>query len=278
MAWRFLDFQRHNAFENMAIDEAILFETISKHKPPTVRFYGWKPAAVSIGYFQSVEKEVNLEKCRLDGIDVVRRISGGKAVFHCEEVTYSVIACNTEKLFPPDILGTYSIISRCLARGLACLGIEASLAKNGRNLQNADFPASCFSMPSRNELLVSGRKICGSAQMRTGSGFIQHGSLLVNFDPFKTASFLLPVLNGAQLQKLKNSVAAINEELSAPVDEKGICTALKNGFSAVLDKEITEDILTPAEQTLASRLIGKYENLEWNHNKKQKPFTMGDQN
>ena len=81
MAWRVLDFQRYNAFENMAIDEAIFRETIKNKKPPTIRFYGWRPAAVSIGYFQDIKKEVNVEKCRADGVDIVRQTQWGKGRF-----------------------------------------------------------------------------------------------------------------------------------------------------------------------------------------------------
>ncbi|MGV8058314.1 MAG: biotin/lipoate A/B protein ligase family protein [Smithellaceae bacterium] len=264
MAWRFLDFQRYNAFENMAIDEAIFRETIKNKKPPTIRFYGWRPAAVSIGYFQDIAEEVNIEKCRADGVDVVRRPSGGKAVFHCDEVTYSVMACNTEELFPPNIAGTYKIISNCISRALTCLGIEASLAATGRAMQGADFEACCFSVPSRNELLVSGRKICGSAQMRTSRGFLQHGSILTDFDPAKAAAFLLPMRTDLQLRKLKDSVAAINEEVARPVDEEEICAFLKKGFTAVLGREIIEEKLTPAEEELTGKLIKKYADLRWN--------------
>jgi lipoate-protein ligase A len=274
MAWRVLDFQRHNAFENMAIDEAIFRETIKNKKPPTVRFYGWRPAAVSIGYFQDIEKEVNIEKCRADGIDVVRRISGGKAVSHCDEVTYSVIACDTEESFPPDILGTYKIISNCIARGLACLGIEAVLAETGRDMHDTDFKACCFSVPSRNELLVSERKICGSAQFRANSGFLQHGSILMNFDPVKTASFLLPMRTDTQLQKLKDSVAAINEEIARPVDEKEICASLKKGFTEVLDVKFIEETLTSAEEELVNKLTKKYADLRWNMDRKKESFKI----
>lgn len=276
MAWRVLDFQRYNAFENMAIDEAIFRETIKNNKPPTIRFYGWQPAAISIGYFQDIEKEVNVEKCCAAGVDIVRRLSGGRAVFHSDEVTYSVAACNTEKLFPPDISGTYKIISNCIAHGLADLGIESSLAENGRTLSDVDFQACCFSVPSRNELLVSGRKVCGSAQMRTHGGFLQHGSLLIRFDPVKTAAFLLPLRTDLQLQKLKDSVAAINEEIARPADEKEICASLKNGFTAVLGREINEGALTAAEEELVNKLIQKYSDSRWNLDRKKEPFKFGD--
>jgi lipoyl(octanoyl) transferase len=276
MSWRVLNFQRYNAFENMAIDEAIFRETIKHKKPPTIRFYGWRPAAVSVGYFQDIEKEVNIEKCRADGIDVVRRLSGGKAVSHCDEVTYSVMACDTEELFPLDILGTYKIISNCIARGLACLGIKAVLAETGRNLYDTDFKACCFSVPSRNELLVSGRKICGSAQFRANSGFLQHGSILMNFDPVKTASFLLPMRTEAQLQNLKDSVAAINEEIARSVDEKEICASLKKGFTQVLGVKFIEETLTSAEEELVNKLIKKYADLRWNMDRKKEPFKIGN--
>lgn len=275
MAWRVLDFQRYNAFENMAIDEAIFRETINNKKPPTIRFYGWQPAAVSIGYFQDIKEEVNIEKCRAEGIDIVRRISGGKAVSHCDEVTYSVIACDTENLFPSDILGTYKIISNCIAHGLSYLGIDAALAETGRSLSDNDFKACCFSAPSRNELLVSERKICGSAQFRTNSGFLQHGSILMNFDPVKTASFLLPVRTDVQLQKLKNSVAAINEEINQPVDEKQICTSLKKGFTELLGVKFVEETLTSAEEELVDKLINKYKDLKWNMDRKREPPKIG---
>ena len=106
----------------MAIDEAIFHETIKSKKQPTIRFYGSNPQAVSIGYFQDAAKELNIEKCRREKIDIARRITGGRAVFHFNEITYSVAAGEHEKIFPADIAGTYKIISKCIARGLGDLG------------------------------------------------------------------------------------------------------------------------------------------------------------
>lgn len=274
MAWRFINFHRYNAFENMAIDEAIFRKTIKSKTPPTIRFYGWQPRAVSIGYFQDLEKEINVEKCRSAGVDIVRRLSGGKAVFHCREVTYSVVACTQEDLFPPDIAGTYKVISNCIAAGLAVLGIEAYLEEGGRKLHDADFKACCFSVPSRNELLVSGRKICGSAQMRTSNGFLQHGSLLMDFDPVEAAAFLLPARTDEQLINLRSSVAAVNEELGRPVDENELCTNLKKGFTAVLGREIVENTLTPDEEILADQLKRKYIDWKWTAERKKEPCTI----
>jgi lipoate-protein ligase A len=263
MVWRLLNFQIYDIFENMAIDESVFQETIKNKKPPTIRFYSSHPAAISIGYFQDVRKEVNVEKCRKAGIDVVRRITGGKAVFHCDEITYCVVAGDQEKTFPPDIAGAYKVISRCIARGLFYLGINADLAEGGRAGAGEEFKSCCFSVPSKSELLVGGRKICGSAQVRKRGGFLQHGSLLLAFDPEKTASLLLPARAPKQLEKLKKAVTAINEELISPVDVQDVCLQLKKGFTDELDIELVEDTPTSAEKKLKLELKKKYNDVRW---------------
>ena len=274
MNWRFLDYSQYTAFENMAIDEAIFRETINNKKNPTIRFYGWHPAAVSIGYFQDPQKELNLEQCGRMGIDIVRRATGGKAVFHNDEITYCVVAGAGEKTFPADILGTYKVVSDCLVQGLSYLGIKANLAKGCRGMEDADLKSCCFSVPSSNELLVAGRKICGSAQMRTKGGFLQHGSLLLNFDPVKALSVILPSSNDEHLAKLRNSVAAINEVIANPLEKSDICDALKKGFADVLGTEIVEEPLTPGETRLKNDLIKKYKKLNW-HVERTKHFKTG---
>jgi len=263
MPWRILNFQKYNAFENMAIDEAIFLETIRNRKLPTIRFYGWKPPAVSIGYFQETEKEVNIEKCLAEGVNIVRRQSGGKAVFHDDEITYSVVASSEEKKFPPNTLGTYKIISNCLAAGLARIGLKASLEEDGRCPTEEAFKSSCFSTPSRHELLVSGRKICGSAQIRTSKGFLQHGSILKSFNAKLSASFLLPPCTEDQIRKVKGSVTAINLEAPLSLDEIEISANLKKGFAEILGVEIEEGALDEREEELKNKLLSKYSNWEW---------------
>src|SRR5271157_5226509 len=98
MRWRFIPYAENDAFMNMAIDESVSARVGSGQSPPTIRFYGWKPRAISIGYFQSLEREVDLDNCKTAGVDIVRRRTGGGAVFHDSEITYSIIA--REDLFP----------------------------------------------------------------------------------------------------------------------------------------------------------------------------------
>jgi lipoyl(octanoyl) transferase len=269
MAWRLLDFQYYNIFENMAIDEAILHETIKNKKQPTIRFYGSHPAAVSIGYFQDAKNELNIEKCRSEGIDIARRMTGGRAVFHFNEITYCVAAGEQKKIFPADISGTYNIISKCIARGLSDLGIRADLAKDGRLQPKEEINSCCFVVPSRNELLVKGRKICGSAQIRRRGGFLQHGLLPLTFNPEKTADFLLSSRTPEQLEELRKSVTAINEELVFPVGALEICSKLKKGFIEELGIDLKEETLTPAEKKLKNELMKKYTDVNWNIERKK---------
>ncbi len=273
--WRLLTYQSNSAFENMAVDEAVFRETIENEKQPTLRFYGWRQPSVSIGYFQELAHEINFSRCRLSGVDIVRRMTGGKAVYHRDEITYSLTAANSEKQFPDDIIRTYEIISLCLARGLSLMGIRAHLAEAGAPGGKSDRTACCFSIPSGKELLVAGRKICGSAQIRTHGGFLQHGSLLMTFDPVETAALLLSAQTPEPAEKLSHSVAAVNELIPSPVDAETLCTVLQKGFSDELGIELSHGLLTPAEKTLSRQLIKKYQSDAWNWERKKEAFKSG---
>jgi lipoate-protein ligase A len=277
MTWRLLNYRPCSAFENMAIDEAMFRETIKNKKPPTLRFFGWRPAAVSIGYFQELKNEINFNQCRRSGVNIVRRMTGGKAVYHSDEITYSLTAGSSETLFPDDIVGTYKIISLCLARGLSLLGIEAHLAKAGITAtgKGSDLASSCFSVPSGNELLVDGRKICGSAQTRTHGGFLQHGSLLMTFDPVETAALILTSQAPEQSEKLRCSVTAVNEVIPSPVSAETLCSVLQKGFIDELGIDLSEEPLTPAEKALSGQLVKKYESDAWNWERKKEVFKLG---
>ncbi|MDM7986976.1 MAG: lipoate--protein ligase family protein [Smithella sp.] len=269
MVWRLLDFQSCNIFENMAIDEAVFDETIKNHKPPTIRFYTSNPFAITIGYFQDAHKELNIEKYWREGIDVTRRITGGRAVFHFHEITYSVAAAEHEKIFPADILGAYKIISQCIARGLRELGIHASLAEDGRPFRKDEIQPCCFSTSLRNELQVKGRKICGSAQVRKKGGFLQHGLLLLDFDAEKTADLMLPDCTPLQVEELEKSVTSVAHELGCPMDARDICSRIKKGFIKELGIKLEDGTLTSAEEKLKDKLMKKYTDVNWNIERKK---------
>jgi len=255
--WRLVPFHRYPPRENMAIDEAIFREVQRSGGPPTIRLYGWLTPAVSIGHFQHIDREIDLEACRKGGVTVVRRPTGGKAVYHDDDLTYAVIARENTSLFPPTILETYMVISQCLAQGLLDLGLEATLAVEGREPGKGSLDASCFSEPSLHELLVKGRKICGSAQMRSRGVFLQQGSLLMSFDPEKICDVMLPHREprAMQVQFLQEKVTSLNEHLPRSVTRGDVCKSLIEAFQAGWDVLFAEGSLTPEEEKLKDHLL-----------------------
>ncbi len=265
--WRLLPFGKADAAENMAVDEAVFRATIRNASPPTLRFYGWRTPAVSIGRFQDAHREIDIEACGQLGIDFIRRPTGGKAVLHEKELTYAVIAGDDLPLFPPDILETYRIISGCIAQGLAECGIRAEMKADGRAAVDEPLGASCFSHSSRYELLVAGRKICGSAQTRSHGVFLQHGSLLMEFDPGRTCAVILPHRDRErQLDCLQNAVTSVREHATIPsTDEETLCLIIQDAFMQTLGIRFKEGALTPDEEALKTELITKkYRSASWN--------------
>ena len=274
--WRILPFQKAGAVENMAVDEAVFREIIRK-KAPTLRFYGWRVPALSIGYFQDYEKEVDSEACRRFGVDIIRRPTGGKAVLHEQELTYAVIAGADSPLFPPDILKTYRVISNCIAKGLAEVGIRAEMKTDGRPAPGGTLRSSCFSFPSRYELLVGGRKICGSAQMRSHGVFLQHGSLLLAFDPLRTCAVMLPHRDmGRDADLLRNAITSVGEQARPLIDEENLCRVLREGFEQGLGIRLREGQLTPEEEGLRDELMTKkYGSEGWNREGRKSEWISG---
>ena len=258
----------------MAIDEAVFRECWRESYAPVLRFYGWRTPSVSIGRFQDIHAEIDLEACRRLSVTVVRRPTGGKAVFHDGDLTYAIAANSRLHGFPPDILGTYRRIGACLRRGLAELGIQADMAEEGRPREDLASTASCFALPSRYELLVDGRKICGSAQVRSQGSFLQQGSLLTGFDAGRTCTFMLPVRSGGgdRIGRLRESVTSLGDHLDPVPDIEALCRAMRKGFEAELGIRLEEDRLTPDEEDLKDRLLEqKYGSAEWTLNGTETP-------
>ena len=267
MVWRVIPFSNSSASENMAMDEAIFRVNQRKDSLPTLRTYSWRPPSISVGYFQKTRDEVDVAACSHYHIDIVRRPTGGKAVLHENDLTYAVIAKELNPLFTPDILGTYRIISGCIADSLSELGIYAEMSVDGRTSGDDSLKAVCFSSPSHFELLVNKRKICGSAQVRSRGVFLQHGSILLDFDPVKTCT-LLASRDGdreRQIERLRESVTSVYEQTGAEISVEKICHVLQRSFEKKLGIELVEGRLTGEEEALMTRLIkDKYTNNTWN--------------
>ena len=183
--WRLLVTEPLDGATNMAVDEVLLRTRIQGAGAPTVRFYGWRPATVSLGYAQSLDGTIDRARCHALGIGLVRRPTGGSAILHEppeREVTYSVVAGEGDFPGAADVLETYRVLGEGLASGLGRLGVAAELAPLVRG-RSAGSPAFCFSRAGAYEIAVGGRKLAGSAQRRQRGCFLQHGSVLLDADP-----------------------------------------------------------------------------------------------
>jgi lipoate-protein ligase A len=275
-AWRLIPYRKADAAENMAVDEAIFRRYLRAGVPPTLRFYGWQTPTVSLGHFQDASREIDREACRRLGVAIVRRPTGGRAVLHEDELTYAVIAGSGSSLFPADIQETYRLISRCIIAGLREAGIAAEMKAEPRPVQEPR-AAACFAVPSRYELLVAGRKICGAAQMRSRGAFLQHGSLLMRFDPARTCAVLLPHQDPErQIRRLRDAVTAVAEHAASPVGEAALSLSLVRACERLLGVRLTEGALTPAEEALRDELVQrKYGCESWNWEGRQGQWISG---
>jgi lipoate-protein ligase A len=267
--WRSLETGFLNAYENMAIDEAIFIGCQKKKSPPTIRIYGWKPPAVSLGYFQKAENAVDLGACKRRGVDVVRRLSGGRAVLHHRELTYSIICREGTPPLGSSVLGSYKTISECLIITLRGLGLDvqwvASREKHSAT-QEKDKTSSCFSSPSWYEITVEGKKICGSAQKRGDGVLLQHGSLLIEYDPELLAEVLVSRKKEEEfLTEIRTSTTAINRHLSKKIDFNTLKKLVLKSFEEQLQITLNTGQLSEYEFKRKDYLLKqKYSTDSWN--------------
>ena len=246
MKWRVIPLEMDHAFMNMAIDEAVS-ESVAEGGEPTIRFYRWLPSAVSIGYFQSMDDVVDARKCRKLGISIVRRRTGGGAVYHDSngEITYSVIA--PESFFPKGITESYQEICGWIVNALAKIGIVAEFKPI-------------------NDIITGGKKISGNAQTRRNSILLQHGTILFKLDVAKMFSLLkVPKekISDKFISDVKQRVTSVTD-INPAISEQQLKDALiaaftegkESGFGKPSDKEMAE-----AEKLARER----YSSEEWNN-------------
>ncbi|MBU0615124.1 MAG: lipoate--protein ligase family protein [Nanoarchaeota archaeon] len=243
---RFIDTGFNTPSMNMAIDEALL-----SSKEPVLRFYRWKPAGLSIGYFQSV-KTINLDNLKKHNIQLVRRLTGGNAVLHDQELTYSFII--DEDKMPSSVIESYKIISQGLLDGLKILGLSPIM---NETVEKKEKSPVCFEEPSWYEILVNKKKIVGSAQKRTKGKVLQHGSILLKLDIERYASLFNHKLD---IERLKNRIISLND--LAEIDYNKLSAAIKQGFSK--HYSLKESGLSHIEIDIARSLDQKYLSDEWN--------------
>ncbi|HVQ00944.1 MAG TPA: biotin/lipoate A/B protein ligase family protein [Candidatus Thermoplasmatota archaeon] len=248
--WRLILSGGNTAYVNMAVDRAILVAHSGGKVPPTVRFYRWVPPAISIGYFQNLQEEIDIDSCKKHGVDYVRRITGGGAVFHDDELTYSIVIAESHPSIPKNILSSYGRVCNALILGLQQLGIHATYAPI-------------------NDIIVDGKKISGNAQTRKMSTILQHGTILldVNVD---TMFSLLKVPNEKLKDKMitdvKQRVTSVRHILGSEVPFDTVATAMKKGFEDEFRVTLVEGALTKEEALLAKKYEAEYfSTFQWNH-------------
>jgi lipoate-protein ligase A len=245
----------------MALDEAIAVLLRRGETQPTVRVYGWKPAAISIGYFQSIRRTLDLKKCARLGIPVVRRLTGGRAVLHDQEVTYSVIAPRQRWGREASVLDVYKHIGLALVAALERLGIEARLERprsRKASPSNSADRSPCFSSAGRYEVMVAGRKLVGSAQRWLGDVVLQHGSVLLGPGHARIAALLphseeLPEEQVAG--RLLKQTVSLDSLLSREVSFVEAARALQGGFGETLSGALRSVGITAGERRLCRDLV-----------------------
>ncbi|WMZ55958.1 lipoate--protein ligase family protein [Staphylococcus pseudintermedius] len=263
--WHFMNTGSHHPYYNMALDEALLNFVSRGEIDPVVRFYTWNPPTLSIGYFQRLSKEIDIEKVKEKGYGLVRRQTGGRGVLHDKELTYSVIVPEAHPDMPQTVTEAYRVISGGLLEGFKSLGFDAHFAvprsKEEREKLKQPRSSVCFDAPSWYELVVEGKKIAGSAQMRQKGVILQHGSILQDVDIddlFDMFIFKNERLKAKMKEAFVEKAVAINDLSNETITLAQMEVAFKEGFKKALDIEFKPLELTVAQQDEVKALEEKY--------------------
>ncbi len=273
--WYFINSGPCSPSYNMALDEALLELHSVGEIPPVIRFYEWNPATLSIGYFQSAEKDVNLQAIKEQNLGFVRRPTGGRAVLHESELTYSVIVSEQYPNMPVTVTEAYRVLSEGLLIGFQNLGLNAyfSIPDTEEKLADLKKPKSavCFDAPSWYELVVEGKKVAGSAQTRQKGVILQHGAILLDLDEEKLLSvfnFSSEEAKERMRKKLPEKAVAINQLTDRHITIEQCVESFKAGFEKALDIELVPYELTEKQLQQVKMLEDtKYLNDEWNFRK-----------
>ncbi len=273
--WAFIDSGERSPSYNMALDEALLKWHSEGAIPPVIRFYGWNPPTLSIGYFQRLERDIDMEAVKNHGLGFVRRPTGGRAVLHDKEVTYSVIVTEDYPDMPSTVTEAYRVISEGLLIGFQKLGLDAYFAVPETDEEKAELRAPrsgvCFDSPSYYELVVEGRKVAGSAQTRQKGVILQHGSILLDIDEnklFDCFKFKNDRIRERMQRGFRKKAVAINALRDSPVSMSEAIEAFYTGFQEGLGIHLVPYTLSGEQEAYVNQLAQeKYASEEWNYSK-----------
>ncbi|AXH99049.1 lipoate--protein ligase family protein [Sporosarcina sp. PTS2304] len=272
--WHYVDSGKCTSSFNMALDEALLDFHSKGEIGPVLRFYEWEPATLSIGYFQRIEKDIDMEKVKELGLGFVRRPTGGRGVLHEHELTYSVIVSEEYPSMPETVTEAYRVISGGLLEGFRNLGLQAEFSIPNEDVTNQlRNPKSgvCFDAPSWYELVVEGKKVAGSAQTRQKGVILQHGAILLSLDVEKLTSIFTyssEAVKERVRRTLPDRAIAIDRLSDREITIDECKDAFSKGFEKSLDITLEPLELTEAQMECVRKIEKeKYANDEWNFRK-----------
>jgi len=252
---------------NMAVDEAILDAVNADQAPPTLRLYAWQPACLSLGYAQPTA-DVNLDSINSRGWTLVRRPTGGRAILHTDELTYSVIGPTSDPRLAGGVLESYRRLSQALLQALILLGVPAQADKEyAKTPSTSPSGPVCFEVPSNYEITVNGKKLIGSAQARRREGMLQHGSLPLTGDLARiTLGLRFPDEASRQqaAERLLRRALTVETALNKIITWQQASQAFISAFETTLDLDLQPGDLTPSEIERAVQLEEqKYAHSDW---------------
>jgi lipoate-protein ligase A len=264
--WRLLLTPEAPGAWNMAVDEAILEAATHREVLPTLRLYAWNPPCLSLGYAQPIS---DVDESRLEefGWDLVRRPTGGRAILHTDELTYSVCGPEDEPVLAGDILSSYKRLSSAILAAIEQIGISVQALPQKKNANSKSPEPVCFEVPSNYEITADGKKLVGSAQARRQGGVLQHGTLPLYGDLTRIVqvlSFPSQTSRGQAAERLLSRAATLHTALGEIVSWKQAADSFIQAFQNTLDLELAPGQLTEAERTRAEQLVDKkYGNPAW---------------
>lgn len=264
--WRLIQSPPSRGAENMALDEAILQGVSAGDSPPTLRLYAWLPPCLSLGYSQNVT-DVDQQLLHENQWDIVRRPTGGRAILHTDELTYSVIAPDENALVAGGVLEGYRRLSQGLVAALAILDLEVEIQPETPIPENQRANPTCFQVPSAYEILVRGKKLIGSAQMRRRGGVLQHGTLPISGDISRICEVLFFDNERARhraAQQLLERATTIEALVGTTVSWQQVAQIVVEGFTQALGLSFTPGSPTDPEIIRAKELVqNRYNNPDW---------------
>jgi len=268
--WRLLIMPEGSAAYNMAVDEAMFLSCHRDNTPPTLRLYSWNPPAVSIGYGQQTEQEVDPEKCRNYGIHIVRRQTGGRSVLHADELTYSMVMPENHPFAMGSGLKLYRRVSEVLIHALQAMSVHGVMVEERTIPENRD--GACFSTAARYEITVHGKKLIGSAQRRAQKHILQQGSILLG-PGHKRLPLLMPANDHNRrkltIQALNERTISLGEILGRRVDFNQLADLVTQSFFEYSGLSVEPGSLSDEECREVDMLIrNKYSQTEWTFHRK----------